>query len=72
MDMDIYNHCLRHKYVSYLKQQGIPLDIIADIVGHDDPSTTKLYDDTPAENSFLRYFSDEGVVKQEVKNLSDL
>ena len=72
MDMDIYNHCLRHKYVSYLKQQGIPLDIIADIVGHDSSETTKIYDDTPKEDGFLKYFSDEGIVKHEAKNLSDL
>lgn len=72
MDMDIYNHCLRHKYVTYLKEQGIPLDIIADIVGHDDTSTTKLYDDSPKENSFLKYFSEDGIQQQEAKNLSDL
>ena len=72
MDMDIYNHCLRHKYVTYLKEQGLPLDVIADIVGHNDTSTTKLYDDTPTENSFLKYFSEDGIVKQESKNLSDL
>lgn len=72
MDMDIYNHCLRHKYVTYLKEQGIPLDIIANVVGHDSSETTRLYDDTPKENSFLKYFSDDGIVKQETKNLSDI
>ena len=72
MDMNIYNHCLRHKYVTYLKEQGIPLDVVADIVGHDSSETTKLYDDTPREDGFLKYFSDDGIVKQETKNLSDL
>ena len=72
MDMNIYNHCLRHKYVTYLKEQGIPLDVVADIVGHDSSETTKLYDDTPREDGFLKYFSEDGIVKQEVKNLSDL
>ena len=72
MDMNIYNHCLRHKYVTYLKEQGIPLDVVADIVGHDSSETTKLYDDTPREDGFLKYFSEDGIVKQEVKNLSDI
>ena len=72
MDMDIYNHCLRHKYVTYLKEQGIPLDVIADIVGHDSSETTRLYDDTPKEDSFLKYFSEDGIQQQETKNISDL
>lgn len=72
MDMDIYAHSLRHFYVTFLAQQDIPLTVIADIVGHNSSETTKLYNDAPLEEGFLKYFSDNGIVKVESKSLSDL
>lgn len=72
MDINCYAHSLRHYYVTYLAKSNIPLDVIADIVGHESSSTTKIYNDTPKEDGFLKYFSEDGIRAVEQKKLSDL
>ena len=72
MEMDIYCHNFRHFFVSYLAKNNIPLEVIADIVGHNSSETTKLYNDNPKEDGFLKYFSEEGIQTIEQKSLSDL
>lgn len=67
-----YCHSYRHLFVSMLVRQNIPINIIKDIVGHQDSSTTEIYNDNPKEDGFLKYFSDEGIVQVESKSLSDL
>jgi integrase len=67
-----YAHMYRHFFVSYLRRENIPIDIIKDIVGHEDVSMSQRYDDNPKENGFLKYFSNEGINKIEEKGFSDL
>lgn len=67
-----YAHSYRHFFVSYLRRENIPIDVIKDIVGHEDVSMSQRYDDNPKENGFLKYFSNEGINKIEEKGLSDL
>lgn len=69
---DSYAHSYRHFFVSYLRRENIPIDIIKDIVGHEDVSMSQKYDDNPKEDGFLKYFSDNGINKVENKGLSDL
>ena len=72
MDINCYAHSLRHYYATYLAKSNIPLDVIADIVGHESSSTTKIYNDTPKEDGFLKYFSEDGIQTVEQKKLSEL
>jgi integrase/recombinase XerD len=72
MEMNIYCHNFRHFFVSHLAKNDIPLEVIADIVGHNSSETTKLYNDNPKEDGFLKYFSEEGIQTIEQKKLSDL
>jgi integrase len=67
-----YAHSYRHFFISYLRRESVPIEIIKDIVGHEDVSMSQKYDDNPKENGFLKYFSDEGINKIEDKKLSDL
>jgi integrase len=43
-------HDLRHSCASLLWRQGVPLDQIQDILGHEDPRTTKTIYVDIAEN----------------------
>ncbi|MGL5152072.1 MAG: tyrosine-type recombinase/integrase [Clostridium sp.] len=72
LNKDLYHHSLRHFFVSYLNREGLPLDVIKDIVGHQDSSTTSLYNDNPTEDGFMKYFAEDGIKSVEVKGLSDL
>lgn len=72
LGVDCYAHSFRHFFVSYLRRESIPINIIKDIVGHEDVSMSERYDDNPKEDGFLKYFSDEGINKIEEKKLSDL
>jgi len=36
-------HTLRHTYASHLAMRGVPLNSIAELLGHQDPVTTKIY-----------------------------
>jgi hypothetical protein len=48
-----YAHMYRHFFVSYLRRESVPIDIIKDIVGHEDVSMSQKYDDNPKEDGFL-------------------
>ncbi len=42
-------HSLRHTYATYLRQKGVPLDIIFRLLGHSSPAvTSEHYDHTNA------------------------
>lgn len=68
----VYPHSLRHKFVSALSEQGIPDDVIKEIVGWNDVSMVGVYKDIEAEDTFEKYFGAEGIKKVEQKGLSDL
>lgn len=72
MGKPVYCHSFRHLFVSMLVRQNIPINVIKDIVGHNDSSTTELYNDNPKEDGFMKYFGDDGVQQIESKSISDL
>ncbi len=67
-----YMHMLRHNFVTSLSEQGIPDNVIKDIVGWSDVGLVDVYRDTEAEDTFDKYFGAEGIKKVDKTNLSDL
>ena len=63
---------MRHFYTTNLSEQGIPDNVIKDIVGWADVGLVDVYRDTEAEDTFDKYFGAEGIKKVEKKNLEDL
>lgn len=41
-------HSLRHTYATFLREQGVPRDIVQKLLGHASPGTTDLYDHSEA------------------------
>lgn len=64
-NINFYSHALRHFYVSALSRANIPPEVIKDITGWADVSLVSVYNDNDVEDSFDKYFSDGGVIKQD-------
>ena len=72
LDKTFYIHSMRHFYCSSLSEQGIPDEVIKDIVGWDSVEMVSVYKDIEAEDTFEKYFGAEGIKHVETKSLSDL
>ena len=72
LGVDFYWHCLRHFYTSSMSQLGLPDSIIQGLVGWTSADMVRLYDDTPADEQFGKYFSDGEIVAQDKPTLADL
>lgn len=69
---DFYFHALRHHYCSFLVRSGIPDSMIVDIVGWSSSEMLKIYDDNPKDDRLSMYFSKDGIVSGQAKDLSEL
>ena len=67
-----YFHCLRHQLCSRLCKYNLPPKIIQEYFGWSSQDLISVYDDSEAVDDFGKYFSADGIVKQEEKSLSDL
>lgn len=67
-----YWHSLRHYFTTKLKSSGIPDSVIQDIIGWESADMVKIYDDTPREEQFEKYFGSEGIKKVEQTSLENL
>lgn len=67
-----YWHSLRHYFTTKLKSSGIPDSVVQDIIGWDSADMVKIYDDTPSEEQFEKYFGAEGIKEVKQSSLSDL
>lgn len=72
LNVNFYPHMLRHHFTTSLSEQGIPDNVIKDIVGWSDVGLVDVYRDTEAEDTFDKYFGAEGIKQVEQKGLSDL
>ena len=69
--MPFYWHSLRHYLTSRLIRMNIPEEVIKEFNGWSDISLVSYYNDNDLKESFGKYFSKDGVIKQEKKNLFD-
>ena len=67
-----YFHCLRHQLCSRLCTYNRPPKIIQEYFGLSSQDLISVYDDSEAVDDFGKYFSSDGIIKQEEKSLSDL
>lgn len=67
-----YCHSFRHFFVSSLRRSNVPMDVIRDIVGHNSTDVTEMYNDNPKEDTFMQYFTADGIKQIESTSISDL
>lgn len=67
-----YFHCLRHKLCSELVSQNVPSEVIREFFKWESADMISIYNDNSTVNDFGKYFSADGIIAQEQKNLSDL
>lgn len=67
-----YWHSIRHYFTTKLKSSGIPDSVVQDVIGWDSADMVKIYDDTPSEEQFEKYFGGDGIKKVTHTSLEDL
>ena len=67
-----YWHSLRHYFTTKLKSSGIPDSVVQDVIGWDSADMVKVYDDTPSEEQFEKYFCSTGIKEVKQTSLVDL
>lgn len=58
LEVNVYPHLIRHTTATHLLNSGMSLNILQQILGHDDPSTTLVYaelDNNTVENEYRKY-----------------
>lgn len=72
IDKEVYIHCLRHYWTTYLSKQGLPDNVIQEILGWSDGSLVRLYCDLDPIDEFSKYFKDGEIVQNQSNGLGDL
>ena len=70
---DFYWHSLRHYFTTLLSKQGLPDNIIQEIVGWESADMVRVYKDISAEEQMAQFFDEDGNIKAGTsKSLADL
>lgn len=69
---EVYIHCLRHYWTTYLSKQGLPDNVIQEILGWSDGSLVRLYCDLDPIDEFSKYFQGGEIISQEKVSIKDL
>lgn len=72
LGVDFYWHAVRHATVTNFKRVGIPDTVIQQYIGWSDISMIPIYSDLEADEQLGMYFTSDGIVIPEKKDLSDL
>lgn len=67
-----YFHALRHHYVTYLAQAGLPESAISHVMGWEGTAMVGIYNDTSAEDELGMYFNENGIVNKQPAALDEL
>ena len=70
--LDIYAHSFRHYFTTMLSNEGLPDNVIKEIVQWNDISMVGVYVDRSAEDTLDMYFGSDGIIRKEAKAISDL
>lgn len=72
LGIDFYWHAVRHATVTNFKRVGIPDTVIQQYIGWSDISMIPIYSDLEADEQLGMYFTSDGIVVPEAKDLSDI
>ena len=72
LGVDFYWHAVRHATVTNFIRVGIPDTVIQQYIGWSDISMIPIYSDLEADEQLGMYFTSDGIVIPEKKDLSDL
>lgn len=75
LNVPFYFHSMRHNIVSRLSKYNIPSNIIVEFIGwskEGGSSMIGIYDDNEAVDDFGKYFTSDGIQKQEQKSFADI
>jgi len=62
-DPKITAHSLRHTCGSLMVEEGVPIETIQDVLGHNDPATTRIYVDMARHRQLIRHSPSEFIAK---------
>lgn len=65
LNEDFYFHSLRHYVCTQMSSNALPAEVIREYFGWSDVGLIQIYNDASAVDDFGKYFSADGVVKQE-------
>lgn len=68
----IYAHLYRHFFVTLLAKSGIPAEVIRKISSWESVEMVKIYSDLTLEDEMDKYFSNDGLIKQDEKGIDNL
>lgn len=69
---DIYIHSFRHFFTTMLSNEGIPDNVIKEIVHWESLDMVSIYNDRSTEETLDLYFGEEGIKHREAKSFSDI
>lgn len=67
-----YYHGLRHFFVTHLSQEGVPDNVVVQIVGWTSSEMFNVYNDSSKDDQIGTYFKNGGIDATHKKNLSDI
>ena len=70
--LDIYFHSFRHLWTTSLVKKGLPNNVIKDLTGWESEAMCSVYIDLSEEDTFSKYFDENGIKKVDKKSLTDL
>ena len=62
-DPKITAHSLRHTCGSLMVEEGMPIETIQDMLGHNDPATTQIYIDMARQKRLLEHSPSETIAR---------
>lgn len=62
-DPKISAHSLRHTCGSLMVEEGVPIETIQDMLGHNDPATTQIYIDMARQKRLLEHSPSETIAR---------
>ena len=72
LGVDFYWHCLRHYTTTSFIRAGIPDTVIQQYIGWNDLSMVPVYSDIEADEQLAMYFTENGIIIPERKDLSEI
>lgn len=72
LNCPFYYHSCRHKLCTDLVSANIPAEVIREFFQWESVDMITVYNDSSAVDDFAKYFSAEGIVEQQQKNISDI